>query len=100
MTTFSDAAAAATMSDVRAGIDALDTELIRLLAQRVRFIERAAALKSDRAAVRDEWRKQDVLAKVQATALCEGLPADLAAALWELLIEASIAYEFEVFDAR
>ena len=88
------------MQAVRTGIDRIDQALVRLLAQRMRFIERAGHVKGDRGAVRDEWRKADVLQKVTARARDEGFPEALAAALWETLIEASIAYEFTVFDAR
>ena len=88
-----------TMTDVRTGIDALDRQLVRLLTERMRFIAAAARIKPDRAAVRDEWRKADVLAKVAAAADAEGLPRALSQQLWELLIEASIAAEFEMFDA-
>lgn len=88
------------MADVRRDIDALDRDLVRLLAQRMRFIERAGHIKADRAAVRDEWRKADVLGKVRAAARDADFPEALAAQLWETLVEGSIAHEFEVFDAR
>ena len=88
------------MAAVRAGIDAVDAALVALLARRMRFIERAGVIKADRDAVRDEWRKADVLAKVEASAARAGFPPALARALWEQLVEASIAHEFDVFDAR
>ena len=87
------------MATVRHGIDEVDAALVALLARRMRFIERAGVIKRDRSAVRDEWRKADVLAKVEASALRHGFPPDLARELWERLVEASIAHEFEVFDA-
>lgn len=95
-----DPAAAHDMADVRRAIDALDRELVRLLARRMRFIERAGYIKTERDAVRDEWRKADVIAKVRAAARTEGFPEPLAAAVWEVLVEGSIAHEFAVFDAR
>ncbi len=91
---------AETMADVRRDIDAIDRALVELLARRMRFIERAGVIKPTRDAVRDEWRKADVIAKVRAAAADEGFPPNLAGALWEQLIEASIAHEFDVFDAR
>ena len=100
MTHLPDAAAATTMAEVRAGIDTLDRAIVALLARRMRFIERAGLIKPDREMVRDEWRKADVLAKVAAASAVEGFPPDLARALWEQLVEASIAHEFEVFDRR
>lgn len=87
-----------TMAEVRAGIDALDRELVTLFAQRLRYIAAAARIKPDRDLVRDEWRKADVLAKVAATSRDQGVPTDLTAQLWETLIEYSIAHEFVLFD--
>jgi isochorismate pyruvate lyase len=87
-----------TMAEVRGGIDALDRQLVALLAERLRYIAAAARIKPDRATVRDEWRKADVLAKVEATSRQLDVPVDLTADLWERLVEYSIAHEFVLFD--
>ena len=87
-----------TMAEVRAGIDALDRRLVALLAERLKFIAAAARIKPDRDTVRDEWRKADVLAKVEAASREVGVPTDLTTDLWERLIEYSIAHEFVLFD--
>ena len=87
-----------TMEQVRDGVDRLDREIVVLLAERFRYMEAAARIKPDRGAVRDEWRKADVLAKVEAAAAKAGAPAGQVAALYEALVEASIAYEFERFE--
>ena len=89
-----------TMAEVREGIDSLDRQLVALLAERMRYIAAASRIKTERTAVRDEWRKADVLAKVASAAAAEGYPAELAAKLWETLVEASIAREFDWFDER
>jgi isochorismate pyruvate lyase len=86
------------MAEVRAGVDSLDEAIVALLGERFRYMDAAARIKPDRGAVRDEWRKADVLAKVAARAAAEGVPADTAAALYERLIEDSIAYELDRFD--
>ena len=86
------------MAEVRAGIDTLDRRLVALLGERLKFIAAAARIKPDRATVRDEWRKADVLAKVEAASRELGVPIDLTADLWERLIEYSIAHEFVLFD--
>jgi isochorismate pyruvate lyase len=90
----------ATMAELRAAIDQLDDRLVALLAQRQSYIERAAVLKRDRAAVRDEARIEEVIAKVVATAKAAGLSSAIAEPVWRLLIERSIAHEFEAFDAK
>ena len=88
------------MAEVRAGIDALDRRLVELLAERLRFIAAAARIKTDRAVVRDEVRKADVLAKVAAASRELDVPPELTADLWERLVEYSIAHEFVLFDKQ
>ena len=60
----------------------------------------AARIKPTRSAVRDEARKAQVVANVRADAEARGLPGDAIADLWDRLVEASIAYEMELFDRR
>lgn len=88
------------MADVRAGVDAMDEALIALLAQRFGYMRAAARIKSDREAVRDEARKAAVIQNAVDLARAQGLSESLIADLWEQLVEASIAYELEHFDAR
>ena len=89
-----------TMVEVRAGVDALDRELVALVARRFAYMRAAARIKSDRGMVRDEERKAAVIAAAQAEAQALGAPAERIAALWEALVESSIAYELEQWDAR
>ncbi|MFC4292563.1 chorismate mutase [Sphingorhabdus arenilitoris] len=87
-----------TMADVRTGVDAVDRELIALLARRFGYMDAAARIKAERDAVRDEPRKAQVLANVRRAADDAGISADLAAQLWEILVEDSIAYELVQWD--
>lgn len=87
-----------TMAQVREGVDALDRELVALIAQRARYMEAAARIKPSRDVVRDEWRINDVLTKVKAEADRIGLSVDIAEPVWRELVERSIAYEFTVWD--
>jgi isochorismate pyruvate lyase len=89
----------ATMVEVRAGVDQTDRELVALLARRFGYMDAAARIKPDRGAVRDEQRKAEVIDNVRRHAAAAGVPEDLAAAIWETLIEGSIDYELERFDA-
>ena len=89
-----------TMLDVRAGVDAIDRELVALLAVRFGFMDAAARIKPERSAVRDEPRKAQVIANAEAAAVAAGMPSGLATTLWETLVEASIAYELTKWDAR
>jgi isochorismate pyruvate lyase len=87
------------MAEVRQGVDALDRALVSLLAERQRYMDAAARIKADRAAVRDEARIEDVVAKVKAAARAAGLSEAIAEPVWRTLIERCIAYEFESWDA-
>ena len=89
-----------TMAEVRLQIDRLDQALVRLLAERQSYIERAAEIKSARTAVRDESRIEDVISKVVAAAREAGLSPAIAEPVWRTLVECCIAHEFLVFDAR
>ncbi|MBW8911382.1 MAG: chorismate mutase [Sphingomonas sp.] len=88
------------MSQVRAAIDALDTLIVTLLAERMRYIEAAARIKPSRDAVRDEVRKTEVVAHAVKVANDRGFPPKLAYQLYDMLVEGSIAHEFEAFEAR
>lgn len=88
-----------TMAEVRAGVDAIDQAMVRLLARRFGYMDAAARIKPTRDAVRDQGRKDDVHAKVAATAAMLGLPVECIRAVWEELMEQSIAHETERWDA-
>ncbi|WP_419816948.1 chorismate mutase [Glacieibacterium sp.] len=87
------------MAEVRAGVDYVDLRLVALLAERFAYMDAAARIKPERSAVRDEWRKAQVIDNAVAAAAAAGLPDGLAETLWEALVEASIAYELAAFDA-
>ena len=95
-----DPANCRSMTDIRREIDRVDRALVGLMAERQAYIERAGELKAERGAVRDEARIADVIAKVVAEARRVGLNPAIAEPVWRLLVERSIAYEFEVFDAQ
>jgi isochorismate pyruvate lyase len=88
------------MAEVRAGVDATDRALMALLARRFAYMDAAARIKPARAAVRDEARKAAVIAAAIADARARGLPAEAIGALWDALVEASIAYEEAAWDRR
>jgi len=88
------------MAELRAAINALDQQLVILLARRQAYIERAAVLKQDRGAVRDDARVEQVIAKVLAEAKQAGLSGSIAEPVWRTLIEQSIRHELEAFDKK
>jgi isochorismate pyruvate lyase len=89
-----------TMAEVRRGVDAVDKALVALLARRFAYMDAAARIKPTRETVRDEARKAQVIANVRAHASAADMPEEPIAEIWDRLIEASIAYEFEAFDQR
>ena len=88
-----------TIDDVRAAIDALDRELIALLATRAGYIRRAAEIKRDVGLPANiPARVEDVVAKVRAAATAAGLDADTYERMWRILIAHAIAMEEEALS--
>ena len=82
------------MADIRAEIDRLDEDLVRLFAERAAYIDRAAEIKADvDLPARIEARVEQVVANVRRHAETYGLPPDLVEKLWRRLIDWSIARE-------
>ena len=87
------------MIDVREQVDRIDAEIIALIAQRFACMDAAAQIKQDRNVVRDEVRKAAVLQNVKQLAKEAGIPVPTMAAIWEMLVETSISYELQKWDA-
>ncbi|MBT8389386.1 MAG: chorismate mutase [Altererythrobacter sp.] len=87
------------MVEVRAGVDATDQELVALLERRFGYMRAAARIKPSRDTVRDEDRKAAVINSAGDAADARGVPRDRIEAIWDILVENSIAYEFEIWDA-
>lgn len=87
------------MTEVRAGVDETDRALVALLVRRFGYMDAAARIKPDRAAVRDEARKAQVLDNVAREAQSVGLDPDRLRVVWDVLVEQSIAHEFDRWDS-
>ena len=88
------------MADVRKVIDALDDEIVALLAKRQRQIERAARVKPLlELPARVPDRVDEVIARVLGAARREGLSMQVALTLWTQMIEWSIRYEEKLMGA-
>ena len=89
-----DPAGCRNMDELRAVIDALDAELVALLARRAACIDRAAQIKHGAGLpARIGPRVAEVIGNVRAHAAGAGLDPALVQGLWEQLIEWSIARE-------
>ena len=85
------------MQELRVQIDLLDAEIVAKLAARAGYIDRAIALKQiEHLPARIEDRVEQVVERVRARALVEGLDPALTEDLWRRLIEWSIAREEQV----
>ncbi|MGR4890931.1 chorismate mutase [Sphingopyxis sp. LARHCG72] len=87
-----------TMTEVRAGVDQVDRELVALLVRRFGYMDAAARIKTDRGTVRDEARKAEVLDNVAREAAAAGLDPQRLRAVWDVLVEESIAHEYGQWD--
>ncbi|MFG2292494.1 chorismate mutase [Streptomyces sp. NPDC048603] len=81
------------LNEVRTGIDAIDAELVGLLARRQTLVRAAAGFKKDEDAVRAPDRVERVVAAARAKAEAEGLAPEVAEAVWRAMITAFIDLE-------
>jgi len=79
------------MEEVRAEIDRIDEALVDHIGERFTYVERAWQLKNSPA----EARIQQVIDRVRKRAAENGLPPELAEALWRQMIGWFIQYEEE-----
>ena len=83
-----------TMSDIRKEIDRIDENLVKLLAERQRFVERAVDVKRrDGLPARDEARVRQVIDHVRVLARGHNVDPALVEAMWTEMVEWFIAYE-------
>jgi isochorismate pyruvate lyase len=87
----------ASMTEVRANIDALDDILVPLLVQRVGYMTQAARIKQNVAHVRDEARIQAIVDRVRAQAVAEGGEPAVIEAIYRDMMEVCIAFEHREF---
>jgi isochorismate pyruvate lyase len=83
------------LSEVRARIDAVDGDLVRLLAERQALVRAAAGFKADAGAVRAPGRVEQVVALARERAASAGLSPDVAEAVWRAMIGAFIDLELD-----
>lgn len=88
-----------TMAEVRAGVDAVDRQLVALLTTRQGYMGAAARIKPRASDVRVPWRIEEVVQNVLAEAARTGLSPRIAEPVWRELIERSIAFEAERWAA-
>jgi isochorismate pyruvate lyase len=88
----------ATLEDIRAGMDALDREIVSLLKLRVAYVRAAAKFKTSAEAVAAPDRVQKVLDLRRDWAAAAGLDGDVIRALYRDLVAYCIGEEKKEWD--
>lgn len=83
------------IDEVRDRIDQIDSELVKLIAQRARCVKAAAAFKTDSTAVRAPDRVEQVISKVRERAAEIGLSKVIIEKVYRSMIDAFIDYELK-----
>jgi len=82
------------MDELRVQIDQIDSELVALIAERARFIDRAIALKKrDGLPAYIPRRVEEVVANVRKTARDLGAPEHVVETIWRVMIDEFISIE-------
>ena len=82
---------------VRANIDRIDSEIIRLIAQRGKYVAQAATFKKSETEVRDSSRVETVVQKVRNTAERYGASPDMVEAIYREMISRFISSEMSAY---
>lgn len=88
-----------TLGEVRDNIDRLDREIVRLMAERGRYVHEAARFKENPAQVEAPERAEAVVRKAMSLAEQNGLSPKVAEATYRAMVRAFIDYEQGVFAA-
>lgn len=82
-----------TLAQVRADIDAIDGQMVKLLAARQVLVRQAATFKSDEQAVRAPDRRVAMMRALHERALVEGVEPKVVEAVYDAMIDAFIDLE-------
>ncbi|WJR79119.1 chorismate mutase [Bradyrhizobium sp. NP1] len=97
--TVDNGACCKTLREVRDNIDRLDREIVRLMAERGRYVHEAARFKENPAQVEAPERAEAVVRKAMTLAEANGLSPKVAEAAYRAMVGAFIEYEQGVFAA-
>ena len=85
------------LKEVRANIDRIDQEIVKLIAERGRFVEQAAIFKNDEAVIREPQRIKVVINNVRSHALEFGVDPDIVEGVYQKMIDAFIDFELKEY---
>ena len=90
----------ANLDEVRAQIDSLDAEIVRLLAARGRYVAQAARFKRTTAEVAAPQRAEQIIGKVRALAAEQGADPDIVEAVYRTMIARFTSAELKEFSQQ
>jgi isochorismate pyruvate lyase len=82
-----------TLAAIRRDIDAIDAQMVRLIADRERLVRRAAAVKTDEQGVRAPARVEAVIGRVRELAAGSGASPEVVERVYRAMIAAFIDLE-------
>ena len=82
-----------TLGEVRTNIDRIDDQILRLMAERSRYVAQAGRFKTSAATVRDEARIRQILTSIREKAATQGVSPDVAEATFRAMVEGFTAEE-------
>jgi len=88
------------LDEIRAGMDAIDREIVALIARRVAYVRAAAKFKTSSANVAAPERVAAGLKTRREWAEAAGLSGDVVEGLYRDLVAYSVAEEHKEFEAR
>jgi isochorismate pyruvate lyase len=97
--TVDNGACCATLGEVRKNIDRVDREIVRLMAERGRYVHEAARFKANPAQVEVPGRAEAVVQKAISLARENGLAPKIAETTYRAMMQSFLEYEQEIFAA-
>ncbi|MFJ2404840.1 chorismate mutase [Streptomyces xanthochromogenes] len=93
-------AGAERIDELRLSVDALDRQIVALLAQRTAVVRELTAFKKDEETVRSPGRVAQVIEKVRGLAVEEGMPPGIAERVYRTLITELTDLQMELLAER
>lgn len=88
------------LEEVRAKIDKIDNEIIKLIAERGTYVVQASNFKKDEEGVKDTARVEKVIQKVREKAEMYGANQDMVEALYREMISRFVSMEMKEFHGK
>ncbi len=85
------------LQEVRQEIDKIDEEIVKLIAERSKYVKQAAKFKVSVDEIKSDERINDVLSHVRHLAATLGISPNLVADIFKILIDKMVEMEIEEF---